>query len=340
MEALEFNLQTMQKAFQNSRANLRAHVKNHKCVDLAHMQIQHGSKGVTCATVREAEAMLQGGITDILIANEVVGKPNVELLVRLSTMGADVKCALDSRSNASEISTIATSANTSVGILIDMQVGMQRCGVEPMGPSVELAKYVQDLPGLHLLGLMAYEGHVGSIIDPGERRRICLDAINAAVETRKLMSLSGLNAPVISTSSSKSYDIASSHPEVTEVQAGMYLFGDPVLEKLGLPFKQAQLVQATVISRPSDNWAVANAGIKSVTGVKGMPTIMGRTDCEVEALNAEHTRIRILNPKASLNPGDLLLLAPAYGDLVTSLSHDRIYAIRDDQVEHIWCISA
>jgi len=209
-----------------------------------------------------------------------------------------------------------------------------------MGPAVELATHVQNLPGLHLLGLMAYEGHVGSITDPVKRREVCLKAIDIAVETRNLMNLSGLNAPVISTSSSKSYDIASTHPEVTEVQAGMYLFGDPTLEKLGLPFKQAQLIQATVLSRPSEHWAVANAGIKSVTGVKGMPTILGRTDCEVEALNAEHTRIRMLNPNASLNPGDILLLAPAYGDLITSLSHDRIYAIRDDQVEHIWCISA
>ncbi len=338
MDAAEFNLKTMAAVFDGLDSHLRAHVKNHKSPGLAGLQIASGSEGVTCATVREAEAMLDGGIEDILIANEVVGRPKIALLVELLQRGGRIRVAVDDPANAREISESAAGGRVEVGALVDLEVGMGRCGIDAGDAAVDLARLIHSLPGLNFMGIMAYEGHVGIIGDEAEREAECRRALGEAVIVKHLIEAVGIDVPVLTTSSTKSVFTAASYPEVTEIQAGMYLFGDTDYEeRLNIPFRPAAFVLGTVISRASDT-AVADAGIKAVTGVKGMPRVRGRDDCWVVGLNAEHTRIEITDPKSDLAPGDLLWLFPAYGDLVASL-HDRIFGVRGEAVEHEWDIT-
>ena len=338
MDAAEFNLQTMADIFEGQESHLRAHVKNHKSPGLAKLQIASGSQGVTCATVREAGAMVDGGIDDILIANEIVGAPKIARLVELLGRGARIRVAVDAANNARDLSDAVTRAGVEVDVLVDLDVGMSRCGIEAGEPAVELARLLCDLPGLNFMGIMAYEGHVGGIDEAGDREAETKRALGEAVRTKHLIEAAGMDSPVLTTSSTKSVFVAASHPEVTEIQAGMYLFGDTDYEdRLKIPFRPAAYVLATVISR-SGNSAAADAGIKAVTGVKGLPRVRGRDDCRVIALNAEHTRIEVTDPDSDLAPGDILWLFPSYGDLVASL-HDRIYGVRGETVEHVWPIT-
>ncbi len=338
MEAAEFNLKAMAEVFGGLNSHLRAHVKNHKSPGLAKLQIASGSEGVTCATIREATAMVDGGITDILIANEVVGGPKIARLVELLGHGAKIRLAIDGAENARDLSAAVTAAGVEVGALVDLDVGMSRCGIGAGKSAVQLARVIDGLPGLNFLGIMAYEGHVGSIDDADTREAECRRALGEAVRTKHMIEAAGIDSPVLTTSSTKSVYLAASHPEVTEIQAGMYLFGDRDYEdRLKIPFRPAAFVLATVISR-AEKTAAADAGIKAVTGVKGLPRIRDREDCHVDNLNAEHTRITIDNPASDLAPGDLLWLFPAYGDLVASL-HRRIYGVRGEKVEHVWEIT-
>jgi 3-hydroxy-D-aspartate aldolase len=337
MNAAEFNLATMASILEESNSHLRAHVKNHKSPGLARLQIASGSQGVTCATVREAAAMIKEGITDILIANEVVGGPKIARLVELLRQGGQICIAIDDEANAHDISKAVVNSGMQVSAVVDLEIGMGRCGTA-CDKAIDLALLIDRLPGLQFVGIMAYEGHVGLIDDPDKREAECRRALGEAVETKRLIEAAGLEVPVLTTSSTKSVFTASRIPEVTEIQAGMYLFGDTDYdERLHIPFKPAAFVLSTVISRSADS-AVADAGIKAVTGVNGMPKIRDRIDCHVVGLNAEHTRIELHTPNSDLAPGDLLWLFPSYGDLVASL-HREIYGVRGESVEHVWPVT-
>ena len=338
LEALEYNINTLAAAFENVPAVVRPHVKNHKCPEIAKLQIAAGAQGVTCATVREAQGMFHGGVSDILIANEVVGPGKIARLIRLASDGANIKAAVDSEVNARDLSRAAVAAETELGILVDLDVGLDRCGVEPGQRAVELAKTVASLSGLNFMGLMAFDGHVGNVADSDLRAAACRDAMQLAVDTKRMVEDQGIACPVLSASSSKSYEAALEFPDVTEVQAGMYLFMDTTYRAKfpDAPFRQAAFVLSTVISRRGDR-AVADGGIKALTGFRGVPTIRDRDDCEPVGLSAEHLSLD-LTPDSDLAIGDLLWLAPAYGDGLSAI-HSRIYAIRDGAVEHVWPIS-
>ncbi len=337
LDVLEHNISTMAAAFANTGTLLRPHVKNHKCAEIAKLQIAAGAEGVTCATVNEAEGMFRGGITDILIANEVVGPAKIAHLIRIAADGADMKVAVDSEANARALSNAATSDDLEVGVLVDLDVGLHRCGIEPGQRAADLAKTIVSLPGLRLIGLMAFDGHVFAESEGEARAAICRDSMQMAVDTKRMIENMGIPCPVISASSTKSYETALEFPDVTEIQAGMYLFMDTAYRSKypDSLFRQALFVLSTVISRRGDR-AVADAGIKAVTGFRGPPAVRDRDDCKASGLSAEHVSLD-LTSDSDLAVGDLLWLAPTWGDGVSAL-HDRIHAIRASSVEHVWPI--
>ena len=335
LDALEHNIRTISSALEGASPVLRPHVKNHKTPELARMQLDAGARGVTCATLGEAEAMFRGGITDILIANEVVGRPKIAHLVDLVRRGADVKVAVDSAFGARELSKAAGDAGVEVGVLVDLDVGLGRCGIEPGAKAVELARLVHSLPGLRLMGVMAYEGHAGMIDDPEKRAAACKRSLGLAVETKRAIEAAGLPCPVLSSSNTRTLAIAATVSGVSEIQAGMYLFMDPVFQTFNLPYKQAVFVLSTVISATGKR-AIADGGVKSVTGFRGMPKLRDNPNWEVTRLSAEHAW---LDTKGApdLAVGDLVWLVPGYGDGVAVL-HKWMYAVRGETVEGVWRI--
>lgn len=186
LDRLEQNLRRMADYFAARSAKLRPHFKSHKCVELARRQLAAGScTGITCAKLSEAEQLAAGNVTDILIANQVVGPDKARRLATLNR-SATVRSAVDSLANARELSAAATEAGVCIPVLVEVDIGMKRCGVPAGAPALDLAREIGRLPGLRFDGLQGYEGHLVSLPNYEERAQKTRDAFATLVETRRM----------------------------------------------------------------------------------------------------------------------------------------------------------
>jgi D-serine deaminase-like pyridoxal phosphate-dependent protein len=337
LELLEGNIEKMADFFRGREAGLRPHIKTHKCPEIASMQLEAGAKGITCAKLGEAEAMAGKGIGDILIANEIVGRIKIERLLKLMD-ACDAIVAIDNASNAQIMSDMASMAGKRVGVLVEVDVGMGRCGVSPGEEALALARRIGGMRGLEMKGIMGYEGHAVMIQDFEARRRECLKAMGQLLGTRSAMEREGMEVEVVSAGGTGTYRITGAHPGISEVQAGSYATMDTRYKGIVPEFECAIGIMTTVISRPAANRAIVDAGMKSVTAEFGLPIVRGREDIKVVKLNEEHG---ILSLEGSEKPslGDRMELLPSHGCTTFNL-HDKIYALRKGAVESIWEIAA
>lgn len=306
---LEANLATMASALPGPR--LRPHVKAHKCTELARRQAAHGSDRFTVATIREAEGMAQAGLGgDLLVANEVVDATRLGVLAR---RGARVTLAVDSEE------TIAAAAAGGVReVLIDINVGLPRCGAAPedAGRLAELARR----QGLEVRGVMGYEGHVVGLEDRETRSSMvaqCMELLLAAHART--------GGELVSAGGTGTYDL---NTWADEIQAGSYALMDTAYGKLGLPFGQALQVLATVISA-NDRWAVADCGLKALGMDHGNPSIAG---AGVWFCSDEH-----ITYSAEVRPrvGERVRVIPAHID-PTVAYHTTMHVVDGDAVLETW----
>ena len=191
LDLMESNIAKMADYIRSSSTELRPHTKTHKTPILAHKQIEAGAIGVTCAKLGEAEVMVAGGIRDILIANEIVPPQKISRLVSLAKH-ADVMVAVDDPENVENLSMAARSKGANLRVLVEVDVGMKRCGVTPDESALKLAQKVADAKNLTFAGLMGYEGHTVAIPDFEERKRKAEEAMSLLVETKELVENGGL----------------------------------------------------------------------------------------------------------------------------------------------------
>ncbi len=295
---LEHNLTTMAAAVPGPR--LRPHVKAHKCTELARRQSGAGHHSFTCATIRECEGMAAAGLgEDLLLANEVL---DARRLGALLDEGHRVTLAVDSE----ETITAAVSGGVRE-ILIDVNVGLPRCGCAPSnaGQLADLAR----ARGLEVRGVMGYEGHVVGLESEDARIAGCAASMELLVTAHELV-----GGELISAGGTGTYAINS---WANEIQAGTYVLMDTAYQRLGLPFRQAVFVAATVISR-SDGYSVANCGLKALGMDHGNPSIAG---ADVWFCSDEHVTFA---PAAPL--GSLVFVQPAHLDPTLAL-HERLHLV-------------
>ncbi len=308
---LEANLGTMAAALPGAR--MRPHVKAHKCTALAARQAAHGHAGFTCATVAEMEGMARAGLgDDLLLANEVADATRLGALARA---GARVTVAVDSEA------TIAAAAGAGVPeVLIDVNVGLPRCGCRPgdAGRVADLARAA----GLAVRGVMGYEGHIVGLEDRRTRTEMLEDSMAQLMLAHDLV-----GGDVISAGGTGTYDL---NTWATEVQAGSYALMDTAYAKLGLPFTQALTVLSTVIS-VSDRWAVADCGLKALGMDHGNPSVAA---AEVWFCSDEHLTFA---PHAALRVGDRIRVLPAHVD-PTVAYHEHLHLVDGDEVVDRWDI--
>lgn len=303
-DALEHNLAAMAAAHPGAR--LRPHVKAHKCTALARRQAEHGHRGFTCATIREVEGLVTAGLgEDLLLANEVLD------CSRLGALDARVTVAVDSAE------TIEAAARGGVReVLIDVNVGLPRCGCAPEDAG-RLADEARAR-GLSVRGVMGYEGHAAGLPDRAVRAQLTEQSMELLVRAH-----ADVGGDVISAGSTGTYDL---NTWATEIQAGSYVLMDTAYGSLGLPFRQGLFVLATVISA-SDEHAVADAGLKALAMDHGNPAIEGK---DVWYLADEHI---VFAPPGRV--GERVRVLPAHID-PTIAKHDRMYLVRGDDVTDIW----
>jgi D-threonine aldolase len=309
-DVLEQNLATMASALPGPR--LRPHVKAHKCSALARRQVELGHPGLTCATVREVERLAAAGLGgDLLLANEVVDARRLGVLG--DRYGARVTVAVDSEE------TVAAAADGGVReVLVDVDVGMPRCGCRPeeAGPLADLARS----RGLSVRGVMGYEGQVTVMKERDERA--------AAVEQAMAMLLraaADVGGDVVSAGATVTWDL---NTWATEIQAGSYALMDTTFAPMAPAFRPAVWVEATVIS-VSAGWAVADCGLKALGMDHGNPTIEGGA---VLFCSDEHVTFV---PDDGARVGDRVRVWPAHVD-PTIAYHERLHLARAGQVVEIW----
>lgn len=346
LDVMEANMQSMADFFREQGKDWRPHVKCHKVPAIAQMQLQRGAIGVTSAKASEAEVFIENGVPDVLIANMIIGQPKLERVARLCTLGSPI-VACDHYVQAEALSDVCRQRSVRCRVIIEVDLGLKRVGIRPGPDAQQLARGIDQLPGVELVGIMGYEGHLLTLSDPEEKYKSIWTALGLLEEQRDFMQQAGICCDIVSAGGTGSYQITGTHPAVTELQAGGGIFADPFyLERCGVTgLTPALKLLATVVSRASLDRAVLDLGRKSVHPDIHLPQVTalanGRpvTGATVTQLSAEHLTLKLDGEATNLIVGDKLVLIPGYSDHTTVL-HDRFYGLRNDRVELVWPIAA
>jgi D-serine deaminase-like pyridoxal phosphate-dependent protein len=335
LDVMDRNIKKMAGRILGAGKNWRPHTKGQKSPAIAYKEIAAGAIGVTCAKLGEAEVMAGAGIRDILIANEIVGRDKVVRLANIQPH-ADVMVAIDSRENAREISDAAAAKGVRVRVLIEVDVGLHRAGVEPGDEVLRLSDYAASLPGLRYSGVMAWEAHATTILDQNEKRAVISRDIGRLTESAQRCRDAGLPADIVSCGGTGTYWITCTMPGVTEIQAGGGIFHDVhYAEHYGVDHEFAMTIIATVVSRPTPTRIVVDAGHKTMNGNMGSPRPLGLTGATKVRLSAEHGSVELETPNDTLKIGDKLEFIVGYSDFTTYV-HEELFAIRNGSVEQVW----
>ncbi len=350
LAVMERNIETLHAFFQQAQAKLRPHVASHQCPQIAHRQLEAGGTvdGIGVSTVGEAEVFSGAGFKDILVANEIVTRPKILRLCALAEHNR-ITVAVDNPQNITDLSEAATALGVTLHVLVEIDAGLGRCGVDAGPAALDLAQTVARRPGLQFAGLMAVPPaellnaettEEPSFQDPARMEAETRRRLQPVVDTRELIEAKGLPVPVVSVAGTHNYDTAGRILGVTEVQAGSYPLMDYNLCRRRPEFSPAAKVLAAVISRPTESMAVLDAGHKATGPDRGLPVLEGVPGGKATRFSAEHGIVQ-LEPEASprLKPGDKAWLVPF--DLGLCLNqYDYIRAVRGGRLAGFWPIAA
>lgn len=337
LDRLERNLETMQRELAVTACTLRPHFKSHRIGEIARMQAARGAGGFTCAKLAEAEALARLGLDDFLIANQVVGPHKWRRLAALAANNR-VTVGVDDPAVAAETARAAHEHGAVVGVLVEVDTGMHRCGVPPGDPAVALARHCARLPGLELRGVMGYEGHTVHL-PPGRKEAECRAAVELLVGTAEAIRAAGLSCPIVSAGGTGSWYITSRLPGVTELQCGSYALMDLLFHQAsGGVFEFACTVLATVISHPAPGRVVLDTGKKALHPDFGPPRVLDRPELTVTSLNSEHALLQASPAGSAPRVGERLRLVPGYVEGTTNL-HAAAWAVRGDKVIAEWPVT-
>lgn len=332
---LQANLQRMAQFFSGRECKLRPHFKNHKCTRLAQEQLNAGSAvGITCAKLGEAEVLVDAGITDVLIANQVVGQRKVQRLADLARRG-QIRVAVDDATHVAEISSAARAADSNVGLLIEIDIGMGRCGLSDHDQILELARQIQAAPHVSFDGFQAYEGHAVCIADREARRQVARDSMQIALDTASYLRDRDIAVEIISGGSSSTYDATGVMPGVKELQAGTYATMDWAYRQWAPEFESSLFILARVISRPREGVAVLDFGVKGSGDEFGGPKFVDFPDAEVPMfLSEEHCTVR---QATDWKIGQAIRAIPSHACTTCNLYRE-FFVTENDIVVDVWPI--
>lgn len=344
LDPFERNLRKMAEFAASAGVRLRPHAKTHKCPTVARLQVAAGAVGQCCQKVGEAEALVRGGVRDVLVSNEVVGDAKLRRLAALAHE-ATIGLCFDAPAQVDAASRAAVAAGVTLGGLVEIDIGMQRCGVATPEAARDLARRIADAPGLRFGGLQAYHGTAQHMTFADRRAAIgrATDIVRATVAALRA---AGLACDFVSGAGTGTFRMEGTSGVWNELQAGSYLFMDTEYARIGGEhggrydeFEHSLFVLATVMSTPTRDRAVVDAGLKSYSAEKGFPWVHGRTGLEVTGVSDEHGKLALGSGAAPLSLGDKVLLIPGHCDPTINL-HDWYVCVRNGRVENLWPITA
>ncbi len=343
LDVFERNLQRLSESLAGRKVMLRPHAKSHKCPQIALRQIALGAVGVCCQKVSEAEAMVEGGVRDVLVANEVVGATKLKRLAALARQAKVAVCA-DDAGNVADLDAAAREAGTVLDVLVEVNVGANRCGVEPGESALKLAQAVAACRNLRYAGLQAYQGGAQHLRGVAERRSAIDAAVAAVQRTLDLIVKAGLPRGKVTGAGTGTYLFEAASKVYDELQVGSYIFMDADYAKndwteSGIPrFEHSLFVWTTVMSRTRPDVAIVDAGLKASSVDSGMPRVADFPQAEFLKASDEHGVIRI-NGAPGFALGDKIKLIPGHCDPTVNL-YDHFVCVRGGKVEALWPITA
>jgi 3-hydroxy-D-aspartate aldolase len=347
LDALERNVVKMGRITRDMGVRHRVHGKMHKSVDVAKLQAElGGSCGICCQKVSEAEAFARGGIKDILVSNEVTDPAKIDRLARLPLLGARTIVCVDDIANVADLSAAAVRHRTTVECIVEIDCGAGRCGVTTTEAAVDIARAIDQAPGLRFSGLQAYQGamqHLDRYEDRQAKIDIAVEQVRGVVDALRQI---GLECDIVGGAGTGSYYFEGTSGVYNELQCGSYAFMDAdygrILDKEGRriddgEWENALFILTTVMSHAKAEKAVCDAGLKAQSVDSGLPVIFGRNDVKYVKCSDEHGVID--DPHGVLKVNDKLKLVPGHCDPTCNI-FDWYVGVRNGQVEKIWPVSA
>jgi 3-hydroxy-D-aspartate aldolase len=345
LDAFERNIRRLAEATAGFPVKLRPHAKTHKSPVVALRQVAAGAVGVCCQKVSEAEALVHGGVRNILVSNEIVVAAKLKRLAALAKE-AWVAVCVDNPGNVRQLSEAASALGATLSVLVEIDVGARKCGVPPGEAVLDLARLIGRSAGLRFAGLQAYHGAAQHIRAHAERQEAITQAVEKVEATVGLLGRDGLSCDLVSGAGTGTYPFEAASGVYNELQAGSYIFMDADygrnLNADGIQaadFENSLFVLATVMSRPDRERAVLDAGLKALSLDSGPPVMADRPDIVYVGASDEHGKLSLREARDTVEIGEKLRLIPGHCDPTVNL-HDWFVGYRGDRVEALWPIAA
>ena len=340
LDRFERNASAISGYLRDHGVGWRPHAKGHKSPILGLRQVELGAIGLTVAKVGEAEVMVEGGIRSILVVTQQATRERLDRVARLQRT-AEVIIPVDDPRQVQLASEAALAAGVTIPIVIEVDIGMRRCGVAPGMASVMLAAQVAATPGLRFAGVFGYEGHLLRVWPADEKERQIREALGWLVSTAREIEAAGIPVPIVTAGGTGSYRISATVPGITELEAGggcmMDLMYSEDCHVSGLEY--ALNVRTTVVSRPAPDRAIIDAGWKTMSNTQHVPQVIDRPGVILASLSAEHGTLHLGPDAAVLAIGDQVEFIPGYHDSTVFL-HDVMYGTRSGVVTEVIPIAA
>lgn len=345
LDRMERNLDRAAAYSARHNLRMRPHTKTHKTPEIGRMQLDRGAVGLTVAKVGEAEVMRASGAPDLLVAYPILGESKLRRLMEVAREVA-VTMALDSSEALRQLSAAASKAGVTIGVLVEANVGQNRCGLEPGPALVALAREVQSLPGVELAGVQFYAGHIWLTRPDGPA--LFAESIGKVQQIREDFHREGVEIKILSGGSTPLIFHSHEFEGMNEIRPGTYIFNDLSEVAAGAAALDdcAVTIMATVVSAPRPGQALIDGGSKTFTSDaipwsedKTFGLVTEAPSARLYSLNEEHGYLDVSKAERELKVGDRVRVIPNHV-CVTVNMQEKIYGIRGETVEQEWVVAA
>jgi D-serine deaminase-like pyridoxal phosphate-dependent protein len=345
LDAFDRNLRRMADLADQFGVRLRPHAKTHKSPVVALKQMALGAVGQCCQKVGEAEILVAGGVPDVLVTNQIVGRRKIARLVALAKQ-AEIGVCVDNVVNIADLDAAAGDFGVTLKVLVEIDLGMARCGVPPGKATVALVRAVVAAGNLRFGGLQCYHGSAQHIRGFGERRTVIEKAGDSVRQTLDLLAAEAIDCPIVTGAGTGTFPFEAQSGLWGELQCGSYVFMDADYGRnLGQngeaidTFENSLFVYATVMSTPAADRAALDAGLKSLAVDSGLPMVHGLPGVTYVGASDEHGKLLLDGQARPLELGEKVMLVPGHCDPTINL-HDWYVGIKNGRVEALWPIAA
>lgn len=326
VDKLDKNIETMENRLRNAGIDHWPHIKTHKSIEIARQQIEAGAKGISCAKLSEAEVFANAGFKNIFIAYPIVGEDKRNRLQELAKE-INIRTIVDSLVVAEGLSKVGEAVGNEIEVLIEIDGGTHRGGVQPGEATLELARKVSKLPGIKFKGIFTYVGQIYGLSTEEEVKQETRREAQLLIENKKLLNTNGIDVETMSGGSTLSSYHAEELKGITESRAGNYVFGDmnAVAHDIYIPEECALRVRASIVSITLPGHATIDAGSKTLTSDLSAAGntfgyVIEKPDVEIAKLNEEHGYLKYDPEKHHFQIGDQIEIVPNHSCVIPNLN--------------------